>query len=320
MHIAVASHQQLPATGYGGPQRVIVALVRGLAALGHRVTLLAPPGTRVAEATVVAVPPRKFGDVASLAAFVPRDADILHVHFPLRPGPGPLPLAQTIHRNLKPGLTPFPNSIFLSRDHARRHGSDVFVYNGLDPAEYMFRRFPRRAAQYDLFLGKLHSAKGYHWAVEAAKHTGHRLIVAGGWRPSFTGSVKYVGEVNGTTKAALLARARCLWNPAHWDEPFGLVTIEALCSGTAVLGTHRGALPELITPAVGALCDTLDEMIAAAATIHTREPAACRAHAERYFTHLIMAEEYVRMYRQIVAHGAPPPGRPTPTPTPTSTS
>src|SRR2546422_9508858 len=75
-------------------------------------------------------------------------------------------------------------------------------------------------------LGKLHSTKGYHWAVEAAKHTGHRLIVAGGWRPSFTGSIKYVGEVDGATKAALLARARCLWNPAEWDEPFGLVTIE----------------------------------------------------------------------------------------------
>src|SRR3989475_4925046 len=100
-------------------------------------------------------------------------------------------------------------------------------------------------------LGKLHSAKGYHWAVEAAKRTGHPLIVAGGWRPSFTGSIKYVGEVDGATKAALLARARCLWNPAEWDEPFGLVTIEALLSGTPVLGTRRGALPELITPQVG---------------------------------------------------------------------
>src|SRR2546426_8322204 len=138
------------------------------------------------------------------------------------------------------------------------------------------------------------SAKGYHWAVEAAKRTGHRLIVAGGGRPSFTGSIKFVGEVDGAVKAALLARARCLWNPAAWDEPFGLVTIEALFSGTPVLGTHRGALPELITPEVGALCGTLEEMIAAAATIHTRSPDACRAHAERRLTHLAMAEGYVR--------------------------
>jgi glycosyltransferase involved in cell wall biosynthesis len=312
MHVVVASHQPLPAKGYGGPQRVVVALVRGLAALGHRITLLAPPSTRVPEAAVVAVPPRKLADPATLAPYIPRDAEIVHAHFPLRSGPGAFPFVQTIHRNLKPGTPPYPNSIFLSRDHARRHNSEVFVYNGLDPADYVFRRFPRRGLQYDLFLGKLHSAKGYHWAVEAAKRTGHRLIVAGGWRPSFTGSIKFVGEVDGTTKAALLARARCLWNPAAWDEPFGLVTIEALLSGTPVLGTHRGALPELITPEVGAVCDTLDEMIAAAESIHTREPAACRAHATRFFTHAVMAEAYVRVYRHLLETGALPSGRPTP--------
>ena len=190
------------------------------------------------------------------------------------------------------------------------HGSEVFVYNGLDPAEYVFRRFPKRAGQFDLFLGNLHSAKGYHWAVEGAKHAGHRLVVAGGWRPSFTGAVKYVGEVDGGKKAALLARARCLWNPAQWDEPFGLVTIEAFLSGTPVLGTRRGALPELITPEVGALCDTMEEMIAAAQTIHTRRPEACRALAERRFTHVVMAEEYVRMYRCLLDTGKLAPGRP----------
>src|SRR5438046_1852342 len=172
------------------------------------------------------------------------------------------------------------------RLRARLGLSRVCVCNGLSPAVSFFRRLPRRWSQYDLFLGNLHSAKGYHWAVEAAKRTGHRLIVAGGWRPSFTGSIKFVGEVDGATKAALLARARCLWNPAAWDEPFGLVTIEALLSGTPVLGTHRGALPELITPDVGTMCDTVDELIAAAASIHTRSPAACRAHAERFVTHL----------------------------------
>ncbi len=310
MHVVLASHQQLPAKGYGGPQRVVVALVRGLAALGHRVTLLALPGSRVPEAKVVEVPARKFDDAVHLASYVPGDADILHVHVPVKAGPQLPPQLQTIHRNLKPGSPAQVNAIFLSRDHARRHGSEVFVYNGLDPAEYVFRRFPKRAEQFDLFLGNLHSAKGYHWAVEAAKHAGHRLVVAGGWRPSFTGAVKYVGEVDGGKKAALLARARCVWNPAQWDEPFGLVTIEAFLSGTPVLGTRRGALPELITPEVGALCDTMEEMIDAAQTIHTRRPEACRALAERRFTHVVMAEEYVRMYRCLLDTGKLAPGRP----------
>ncbi len=309
MHVVVASHQKLPAKGYGGPQRVVVALVRGLAALGHRVTLLAPPGSRVPEATVVEVSMRKLGDPATeLAPYLPRDADLFHAHFPLKQGPA-LPFVQTLHRNLKPDAPRYPNTIYLSQDHARRHGRETFVYNGLDPAEFTFRRVK---ADYDLFLGRLHSAKGYHWAVEAAKRTGRRLVVAGGWRPSFTGKIKYLGEVDGEEKAELLAGARCLWNPAQWDEPFGLPTIEALFSGTPVLGTRRGALPELITAEVGALCDTMEEMIEAANSIHTRRPEACRAHAERHFTHLVMAREYVRMYGHLLQTGALPAGRPAP--------
>ncbi len=311
MHVVVASHHRLPVEGYGGTQRVVVALVRGLATLGHRVTLLAQPGTRVPEAAkVVEVPPKVLKDAgADLTPFLPDGADILHVHFPLKRGPVALPFVQTTHGNWKPGLPLPPHTMFLSRDHARRHGSDAFVYNGLDPAEFVFRR---RKEQWDLFLGRLHSAKGYHWAIEAAKRTGRRLIVAGGWRPSFTGVVKYVGEVDGKRKAVLLARARCLWMAALWDEPFGLTTIEALFSGTPVLGTHRGALPEILTPTVGALCDTLDEMLEAAETIGTRSPEACRAHAERYFTHRVMAEEYVRVYRAVIETGKLPAGRPTP--------
>jgi glycosyltransferase involved in cell wall biosynthesis len=309
MHVAVASHHRLPVEGYGGTQRVVVALVRGLAALGHKVTLLAQPGTAVAEASaLVDLPPKRLRDPAlDLTPFVPKDADILHVHFPVAKPPR-RPFVQTLHGNLRKGDVVLPHTIFLSRDHARRHGSTTWVYNGLDPADYFFRK---RKENWDLFLGRLHSAKGYHWAIEAAKKSGRQLIIAGGWRPSFTGAIKYVGEVDGKRKAALLARARCLWNAAQWDEPFGLVTIEALFSGTPVLATKRGALPEIVTPATGALCDTLPEMLEEAERIGTRDPGACRAHAERHFTHRVMAEEYLRMYHAVLETGQLPAGHTT---------
>jgi glycosyltransferase involved in cell wall biosynthesis len=115
--------------------------------------------------------------------------------------------------------------------------------------------------------------------------------------------VKSVGEVDGHRKAVLLARARCLWMPAQWDEPFGLPTIEALLSGTPVLGTRRGALPEIVTPAVGVLRDTLDELILAADKVTTLDPRACRERAERQFTHLVMAENYVRIYQNVLKTG-----------------
>ncbi len=306
MHVAVASHYRLPVTGYGGTERVVVAVVRGLAALGHRVTLLAAPGTRMPEATVIEVPPTRLTDpAADLDALVPPDVDILHTHFPVRRMLR-RPFVQTFHGNLRAGEVVPPNNIFVSRDHARRYGSDVFVYNGLDPGDYIYRN---GKGDYDLFLGRLHSIKGYRWAVAGAKRTGRRLIVAGGWRPSFRRNIRYVGRVDGAKKAELLAAARCLWVPALWDEPFGLTTIEALLSGTPVLGTRRGALPEVITPEVGALCDTLEEMMAAAASIHTRSPAACRARAERYFSHHVMAQEYLRMYRSLLETGRLPAGR-----------
>src|SRR2546430_15854373 len=113
MHVVLACNQQLPAKGYGGPQRVVVALVRGLAALGHRVTLLALPGSRVAEATLGEVPPRKFGAAADLAAYGPRGADILHTHLPLQPRlarPRAPPPGQTLHRKPQPGPPPPPTT------------------------------------------------------------------------------------------------------------------------------------------------------------------------------------------------------------------
>jgi len=316
MHVALASHYRLPVTGYGGTERVVVALARGLAALGHRVTLLAVPGTRVPEAAVVEVPARTLLDPAlDLAPLLPRDAEILHAHFPLARSPS-RPFVQTLHGHLRPGARPAANTIFLSRRHAGLYGSDAFVYNGLDPADYRFRV---AKGDYDLFLGRLHGAKGYRWAVQGARRTGRRLVLAGGWRPSLRRDIAFVGTVDGPTKAELLAGARCLWVPAQWEEPFGLTTIEALLSGTPVVGTRRGALPEIVTPDVGALGDTLDDLVAAVTTIQTRDPSACRAHAERYFTHVVMAESYVRMYRALLEGGTLPPGRATadaPTATP----
>ena len=310
MHIAVVSVHRLPVQGYGGTERIVVALVRGLAALGHRVTLIAPQGTKLREATVVELLPKRLRDPAlDVAALLPAGADILHAHFPVRQLPIGVPFLQTLYGNLKAPEAVPPHTVFLSKNHAARFGQRAFVYAGLDPREFVFRE---RKDEYDFFIGRLHSAKGYHWAIEAAKRTGRRLVLAGGWRPTFSRRIKFVGEVDGNEKAELLAGARCLWMPALWDEPFGLTTIEALFSGTPVVATRRGALPEVLTDEVGAFGDTLDELIEASRTIDTRAPHACRAHAERWFTHVTQAEGYVSVYEHLLKTGELPAGRATP--------
>jgi glycosyltransferase involved in cell wall biosynthesis len=135
------------------------------------------------------------------------------------------------------------------------------------------------------------------------------MLLAGGWRPSLSRYVRYVGKVGGARKAELLAGARALWMPALWDEPFGLTLIEALVSGTPVLGTRRGALPEIVSPQVGALGDTLDELVELRPRLDRIDAEACRAHVERHFTHHVMAEGYVRMFRAYLATGELPEGR-----------
>ncbi len=286
---------RLPVRGYGGTERVVDWLARGLAELGHRVTLIASRGSRSRDATVVEADHRALQradfDVAPL---LPRGVDIVHSHRQLFL-PCPVPLVWTLHGNPAPGTVLPATTIFLSASHAQRYGHSRFVYNGLDLSEY---RYQAHKEDYDLFLGRLHSVKGYRWAIEGARRTGRRLILAGGWRPSLRRGIKYAGPVAGARKVALLAGARCLWMPALWDEPFGLTLIEALASGTPVLGTRRGSLPEIVTADVGVLGDTLEELVEGASRIDRIDPAACRARVERLFTHREMAGRYVRIYKE----------------------
>ena len=306
MHVALYFHGRVPVHGYGGTQRVVVWLARGLAQLGHRVTLLAAKGSRIPGVAIAELDPRATTQPGfDLTPFLPGSLDLLHAHAPLA-APPDCPHVFTLHGNLGLGRPPRPNTIFLSADHASRHGARAFVYNGVDPSEFVFRRVK---GEYDLFLGRLHSVKGYRWAMAGAKRSGRRLLVAGGWRLSLRRTLRFVGAVNGQRKADLLANAACLWMPALWDEPFGLTLVEAMMSGTPVLGTRRGALPEVVTDEVGALGDTLEELIELRSTIERRDPGACRARAERWFSHTRMAEEYMRMYQHHLASGNLPEGR-----------
>lgn len=305
MHVALYSNSRVPVRGYGGTQRVVVWLARGLAELGHRITLLAPAGSWMPEAEVIELDPEAVRTPEfDLTGFIPDSIDLLHAHARMARVLS-CPTVFTLHGNRAEGTAP-PSTIFLSADHARRHGGTAFVYNGVDPSEYTFR--PIKAG-YDLFLGRLHRVKGYRWAVRGARRAGKRLIVAGGWRPSLRWSLRFAGSVDGSRKADLLAGAECLWMPALWDEPFGLTLVEAMMSGTPVLGTRRGALPEVVSPDTGLLGNTLQELVELRPLVARCDPEACRARAQRWFTHRAMAEEYDRMYRHYLSERELPPGR-----------
>lgn len=300
MNIALLHHRRLPVRGYGGTERVVGWLARGLTELGHAVTLIAPEGSRVPEVRLVPVSPRALADPElDPRPLLPPGIEVLHAHRPVLARSG-LPLLWTMHGVPTGGVYP-PNAVCLSAHHAARCGVTAYVHNGLDPREY---RFEPEKGHYDLFLGRLHSAKGWQWAVRGARAAGRRIVVAGGWRPVLRRGVRMVGMVDGARKRDLLAEAACLWMPARWDEPFGLTLIEAMASGTPVLGTRRGALPEIVTPEVGALGDTLDELVALRPGLAAIAAEACRARVEEHFTHVAMAERYLAVYRRVVETGA----------------
>lgn len=306
MHVALYFHDKLPVKGYGGTQRVVVWLARGLAELGHQVSLLAGPGSKVPEATLIPVDLKRAHKPGfDISPLVPPRVDIVHSFVPLITHPA-VPFVWTQEGNFRSGKEPPPDTIFVSANHAERSGRTAFVYNGIDPAEF---RFEPTKQDYDFFLGRLHKEKGYHLAIEAALRTGQKLVIAGGWRPSFRRLVRFVGEVDGEEKARWLAEARCLWMPALWDEPFGLTLAEALMSGTPIIGTRRGSLPEIVSPDVGGLGDTLEELIDIANRIQEIDPQACRTRAERFFSHRVMAEEYVRFYQHFLNTGQLPAGK-----------
>lgn len=305
MHIVQLHHSRLPVAGYGGAQRIVVWLAQGLAELGHDVSLIAAPGTAVPGIRCLGVPAEEIHSPAfDPEGLLARPVDVLHYHAPVVHPPR-LPYVTTLHGNMGVGRADV-HTICVSEDHARRHGTKAFVHNGVRLEEY---RFGPAKGDFDLFLARLHSVKGWRTAVAVARRCRVRLVLAGGWRPSLSRYVRFVGEVSGQRKRDLLARARCLWMPVQWDDPCPVNVLEAFASGTPVIGTPRGSLPELVSLDAGGLGETEDDLVALRRRLGEWDPHTVRARAERYFTYLRMASDYLRMYEHLLAHGSLPAGR-----------
>ncbi|MCL7958094.1 MAG: glycosyltransferase [marine benthic group bacterium] len=292
----------IPVRKYGGTERVIVWLAKGLRQLGHEPVLLAREGTSLAGFDVHGL---TVGTIRSMArepdfnldSSLPGDLDVVHFHSPVA-GRTAIPHLTTIHGNGEPGSFD-ASHVFVSHDHMRRMQGRHFVYNGIDPSDYSFLDSKH---SYLLFLGLAsRRVKGVDRAIRIARLADQPLRVAGGWRPSLDRRIRWMGMVDNRAKRDLLARARALLNPIRWEEPFGLVVVEALVSGTPVLATPRGAMSELVSEEVGALCSSDEEFIDALSRVDSWKPDACRQRVLDHFTHTVMAESYLKLYRRAIA-------------------
>jgi glycosyltransferase involved in cell wall biosynthesis len=288
-------------------------LCKGLAELGHDVTLLAPEGSRPGRGVRLREIDPERGFVDEVQTALPSGVEVLHTHVPfseeqeLKLG---VPLVTSIHGNGKPGEWFSSGAIFVSANHAKRHGRTAFVHNCVDPSEFHSSE-PREIRRRGLvFLSKTSwSVKNLKGAASIARKASVPFQVAGGARPwslrlecALRPSWKWWGSVAGRVKADLLVSGRAMIFPILWEEPFGIVVAEALCSGTPVLATPRGSLPELIDDRVGRLIDWKDQeqWVSTVSQLESGalrfDPEECRAVALEKFHYLKMAASYVRLY------------------------
>ena len=168
---------------------------------------------------------------------------------------------------------------------------------------------------YLLAFGRVCEDKGFHLSIEAARRTGHRLIMAGvvqdQYRAYFEERIEplvdgeqivYEGEVSDARKHELFARAKAFLFPILWPEPFGLVMIEAMATGTPVVALRQGSVPEVVDQGrTGFVCDTFDEFVEAVGRVGDIESRACRDWVEERFTVERMIDEYEAVYRRLLA-------------------
>jgi glycosyltransferase involved in cell wall biosynthesis len=303
MHICLVCSGRIPVLNYGGTQRLVHWLAQEYVRRGHRVTLVAAPGSRIDG--VQCLPAT---DAVQAQRVLPRSADIVHFHA-WQPPPGDWPRSWlfTLHGNTSQLHRVPAHTVCLSADHARRHQRTVFVYNGIDPAESVFREDKQ---DYLLFLSKIRRrGKGARRALALARQARESLVMAGGRRwdllktgglwDSFRPGVRVVGEVGGAAKAALFANAKAFLFPIDWEEPFGLVLIEALMSGTPVVATPRGAVRELVPPHVGALFERDEDFPQALAQAVACRSRDCRDWAMTHFSAAVCARHYLTLYQRL---------------------
>ncbi len=326
----------IPPIGYGGTEAVIDQLARGLQDAGHDVVLFTvgestcpvPSQHLLATAEgmrIGACVPELRHVLAAYDAMT--DVDIIHDHtmagpqLAATPGFTHLPVVTTNHgpfneelNDLYRRINDRVGLIAISKDQASlSRGVNIarVIHHGVDLAA-----FPTGNGDggYVLFLGRMASEKGAHRAIGIARAAGKRLVIAAKMReeserryfeteiePHLGDDVEFVGEVQGRTKLDLLAGAEALINPIRWHEPFGMVMIEALASGTPVVSFPEGAAPEIITSGHdGYLANTSEGLAYALSQIHHIDRRTCRETVRQRFSTARMTQNHLTLYQEIL--------------------
>jgi glycosyltransferase involved in cell wall biosynthesis len=335
----------VPPTGYGGVESVVSALTEALVELGHDVTLFCAPGSVSAACVEPMLGVAHPGEIEralyesdhvarAFDAIEPRGGDagfdVVHDHcgFTALAMADRLdtPFVHTLHGPFDTGTGAFyaghGHKAALVGISAAQVASapagvvcDAIIRNPVDVEAWPLREVKD---EYLLWVGRINAEKGPHRAIAAAREAGVPLVLAGVIQPgqeAFFASeiapwidgerVTFVGEVGGAVKRALFAGARGLLMPIRWQEPFGMVMIEALACGTPVIAFDEGAAPEVVVDGVtGFLVADEAQMAAAVGRLPEISARRCRAWVVEHCDATVVARAYAKVYASVAARPA----------------
>jgi glycosyltransferase involved in cell wall biosynthesis len=331
----VPLHIPVPPPKYGGTERVVYNLVEGLVRAGHDVTLFASGDSHTSARLVPYIDKHIFFNPevdahafhVAMLTDIYRQAhkfDVIHSHLDYLTLPfvdsTDVPTIITLHGRLdapyaKVALRRYSDASYVSISDSQRRDVPhlnwvATVHHGVEVASFEFHPEPGR---YLTFVGRMSPEKRPDVAIAVAKRTGIPLKIAAKVdhkerkyfeheiRPLMDDPlIEWLGEVEEAEKRDLMANALALLLPIDWPEPFGMVFIEALASGTPVVTCPRGSVPELLKDGVTGFSGcTVDELADAVARIDTISRLACRRYAEERFDTARMAADYVRVYERL---------------------
>ena len=326
---------EVPPAAYGGIEELVADLVDGLVERGHRVTLIGAGRNRTRAQRFVPVypdpPSSRLGEpvpevvqaAAAARAILDDDPDVVHDHTlagPLLARGRTVPTVVTAHRSVDGDVRRYLRDLGATidlvaiSDAQQRLAPELnwvgTVHNAVDVATFPFRV---DHDGYVLFMGRFSPEKGPHLAIEAARAAGWPLLLAGkctepaeqayfaeAIAPRLGPDVRYVGEADAARKRQLYAGAAGLVFPITWEEPFGMVMIEAMACGTPVVALRRGSVAEVVVHGrTGLVVDAPEELPAALAGVRAIDPLECRDHVAERFHADVMVEGYERLYRAL---------------------
>ena len=324
----------------GGIETFLAQLVAALPDHGCEVTLLASGDSAAGERIMAVVETNIYGQMKNstvreysyyeqlqlqLALGHADDFDVIHSHI----GPAGFVLSgvkgwrdkvlHTIHSPVYQDLQWFigqqPDMWFSTvsefqanklYEHGARHCH--VVHNGIETDAFTFNPDGGEGL---LFLGRIEREKGPDIAIRVARELGRPLILAGPIvqqdyfddriAPFLDESVRYVGVVDHREKNRLLGNAGCVLMPSRWDEPFGMVAVEAMACGTPVVVSQQGALPEVVDPGVSGFMAVDEEMADKVVQALRLDRAAVRRAAAAQFDISVVAQKYYELYKRMLA-------------------